>query len=80
MVYDVPKNAYVPRICKMFPKDTYILFDRHNLEDMYNKILLSIENKKETREKIDILHKFVIDKHNHSKRARDLRKIVKKYV
>jgi hypothetical protein len=78
--------AYSMLVCsntnglEMFPKDTYILFDRHNLEDMYNKILLSINNKKETREKIDILHKFVISKHDHHKRAKDWRKIVCKYL
>jgi len=78
--------AYSMLVCsdtnglEMFPKDTYILFNRHNLEDMHNKILLSINNKKETREKIDILHKFVINKHDHHKRARDLRKIIRKYL
>jgi hypothetical protein len=78
--------AYSMLVCadtnglELFPKDTYIMFDKNNLDDMYSKILYSINNKKETREKIDVLHKFVINNYNHHNRARHLRGIIQKYL
>jgi len=78
--------AYSMLVCadtnglEMFPKDTYILFDRNNLEEMREKIMFHINNTGETREKIDCLNKYVLEKHNHDKRARDLRRIIKRFV
>lgn len=78
--------AYSMLICsdtnglELLPKDAYILYDRSNLDKLYKDITYHIKSPKTTRDKVDFLHKYVIENHNHHKRALDLRAIFKEYI
>tara|TARA_B100000131_G_scaffold207967_1_gene200071 strand:- start:291 stop:1292 length:1002 start_codon:yes stop_codon:yes gene_type:complete len=64
----------------ILPKDTYIMYDMDNLDDMYDKILFHMNNKNIYNKKVKTLYDYVLSEHSHNKRAIDLRKIIKKYI
>lgn len=64
----------------LFPKDTYILYDKSNLDNMFAQLEEAILHKKRTTEKIRTLNSYVIDNHNHDIRTKQLVKIMKRYI
>lgn len=78
--------AYSMLICTetdgldLFPKDTYIIYNKDNLESMYSEILFHLKNKNIYKNKIDTLHNYVIKNHNHDKRISFFINIINKYI
>jgi len=77
--------AYSMLICtqtsglEIFPKDTYILYERKNMEKLKADIFYHIRDVKTTKHKIKTLHNYVIENHDHDTRARELIRIMKRY-
>lgn len=65
---------------EMFPKDTYILYTKDSLEEMYIQIQNAIKHMKQTSEKIRTLNQYVLDNHNHDIRVKQLIKTIKRYL
>tara|TARA_Y100000114_G_scaffold157182_1_gene187834 strand:- start:20283 stop:21275 length:993 start_codon:yes stop_codon:yes gene_type:complete len=60
-----------------FPNDTYIKYDIKNLDNLLSDIEFHLNNLKVTKEKIKILHNFVIKNHNNYSRGLELKEIMK---
>lgn len=55
-----------------FPKDSYISYDKDNLDKLYKDINYHIKHKDITTDKIKSLYEHVINKHSHKARASQL--------
>ena len=62
---------------EIFPKDTYITYDKNNLDKLYREILEHESDLLKTKQKIFTLNQYVLDNHNHSKRADEMISIIK---
>tara|TARA_B100001027_G_scaffold210563_1_gene177840 strand:- start:1140 stop:2117 length:978 start_codon:yes stop_codon:yes gene_type:complete len=78
--------AYSMLICtdvpglEIFPKESYIKYDPNNLNKLIEDVTFHINNKDIVREKISILHKYVLINHNHKARGEELLDFVNKII
>ena len=56
----------------MFPEDTYIKYSKDNLDKMYKEVLYFQKHKDEAAERIAALGDYVLRRHSHHNRARQL--------
>lgn len=64
---------------EIFPKDTYITYDKDNLDNMYNEILRHENDMLMTTQKITKLNQYVLQKHSHEKRMEELLDIIRSH-
>lgn len=78
--------AYSMLVCaptkglEIFPKDTYITYDRKNIEKLHEDIVWHINNYSITKLKIRTLHDYVMANHNHDIRIKRFTKRIKTLI
>lgn len=65
---------------ELFPKDTYIKYDKNNLNKMYDEIIYHENNLKEAKNKINTLHEYVVENHSHHQRILEMTELIKKHI
>jgi len=78
--------AYSMLVCspteglEIFPKDTYITYDRKNIEQLHKDLIWHINNYSITKQKIRTLNNYVMLNHNHDIRIKRFTKRIKKLI
>lgn len=64
----------------IFPENSYLVYDKNNLDEMYENITYYQKNLKEAKIKISTLHQYVVENHSHDQRIAEITKIIRAHL
>lgn len=65
---------------EIFPKETFIIYDKENLDEMYREIKYYENNLGDAKKKIFELQNYVLENHSHHQRILEFTKIIKSHI